>query len=543
VQVISKCPALCLNSLACLQHAGDDSALVLHLHKFNLLVDNVLQLQNTGTHTDAPRMRQILARAFKGSRKKKAAVSKLVDSAHVLQVILQTIDQHRDLISNLAAQQGKACEIVKLNESSSACCGVLGKEFPQLTVTPNQTHTSSTYDAESTPGTKNLVNSVPIDAKTVHTSHNPISQHPDGNCHIPVHGTPCSQNVTTVGGGRGSDYHAVQGGSVANAAHELATDASSLTACSGHTAARAVRVGAIPVPKLLLGSPSTNKTRAMSGASPSPCATQSIVLHKPSMLPLRADPARSKLPAGWHLVVPSGPEYDHSHMESFTEADASHMTPVGPEQLAGGELLSSADSEMQTPVRRSGASHTVQKVVRFGRTRVSPSKLSSIVTPCSSIRSRNAGTPGGYLRPNMGYMSPAAISTALLKSIGSVPVTPEACEQSLEGQVEPSQQVRTISALFTCFEHTVRILTTVIEFKQCFTFITDNPVLLQGPVGVCTHHTVSADAAQLWTRVTGKPASPDVSLPCYDFVTSLFMYCMSRPPSDIERYGVLDLPQ
>ena len=42
-------------------------------------------------------------------------------------------------------------------------------------------------------------------------------------------------------------------------------------------------------------------------------------------------------------------------------------------------------------------------------------------------------------------------------------------------------------------------------------------------------------AAKLWTQVTGKPASLDVSLPCYDFVTSLFVYCMSRPPSDIER--------
>lgn len=391
-------------------------------------------------------MRQILARAFKSTRKKKAAVAKLVDSANILQVILQTISQHHDVVSKLATQRSRTDESFEYRETGKAC-GKHAGEFPQLTATPNPTRTSSTDEAGSTPGTINLVNSVRFDAKLDLTSHDHVSQsncEPNGDQHMADSGTPCGGNLTTVEGARGLDHQILQGARrTPGSADDLACSSASSFG-SSRRAAHRLHVGGVPVPKLLLhglAGPSKQKNlTASSGPGPSPLATHSTA----SSMHLSApDPAPSKLPQGWHLVVPGESDYDSSHSVSFRDAVASHLTAEGSVQPLGERLLSGADSVMRTPIRNSGSSQTAEPGARFARTHISPSKLSSIVTPCSSIGYHNAGTPGGSFSANMNYASPAAISTALLHTMRSVPGTRKTSVQSQDGEFTPHQQVIT----------------------------------------------------------------------------------------------------
>ena len=306
---------------------------------------------------------------------------------------------------------------------------------------------------------------------------------------------------------------------------------SASTVRSGRRASRRPYVGAAPVPKLLLGGLAPS-----SGPGPSPLAHST----SQSMYLSPSDPLASKLPQGWHLMDPTVTDNDSSQSVSFRDAVASHVAAQKPAHNLDECMISGSDSNMHTPVRRLGSGQAAEPSTRFGRTHVSPSKLSSIVTPCSSISRYNAGTPGGSFTANMSYASPVAISTALLPAPRSIPGTPEASVHSQHGGFAGNQQVISGSA-FDKFPQSTRLLGlwNIALERLCLylpNFLLMTELLVQETPGAVPQPTVPrAEAANLWTHVTGKPASLDVSLPCYDFVTSLFVHCMSRPPSDIER--------
>ena len=414
---------------------------MLHLHKFNVLVDDLLQLQNRRTHTDAPSMRQRLARAFKGTRRKKAAVARLVDSAHVLQVILQTISHHNAAVSRMAAQHGWT-ETSFENRDTGKACEHAG-EFLQLTVTPNPTCTSSTDEADKTSGTKYLENSVLIDAQLDLTSHDHISHNhlgePRGHQNVADSGTTCGANSTTVGGARSLELQACQGSRGSPHSARDWSYPSASTVESGRSASHQPHVGGAPVPKLLLGGLAHS-----SGPGPLPLAQ--FASQSTGLSP--ADPVASKLPHGWHLMDPTVSDNDSSQSVSFRDTAASHAAAERPAHKLDECMLSATDSAMHTPVRRSSSGDTAEPSTRFGRTHVSPSKLSSIVTPCSSISRHNAGTPGGSFTANMSYSSPAAMSTALLHAARSIPGTSEASVHSQHVDFASKQQVISFLLLF-----------------------------------------------------------------------------------------------